>query len=76
MREKFYDELTMVSLSMHNKEMFYIIKLCVCLHDAMVVHLFENGDDPEFKQNCWSDRIFFIAFLNVPLSQSRSRTTR
>ncbi len=26
---------------------FYIIKLCICLHNAMVVNLIENGEDSE-----------------------------
>ncbi len=28
-------------------DIFYVVKLCICLHNAMVVHHIENGEDPE-----------------------------
>ncbi len=28
-------------------DIFYVVKLCICLHNAMVVHCIENGEDPE-----------------------------
>ncbi len=28
-------------------DIFYIVKLCICLHNAIVVRRVENGDDPE-----------------------------
>ncbi len=28
-------------------DIFYIVKLCTCLHNAMVVHPIESGEDPE-----------------------------
>ncbi len=34
----------------HVDDIFYIVKLCICLHNAMVVHRIENGDNPEFEQ--------------------------
>ncbi len=28
-------------------DIFYVVQLCICLHNAMVVHNVEYGDDPE-----------------------------
>ncbi len=34
----------------HVDDILYIVKLCICLHNEMVVHQIENGDNPEFEK--------------------------